>query len=184
MALRSVSGNAGNYLKFSGRTGDWYWGGERIENPVFLADLKNLAEGWIYYPKGMRRERLFDPEGGWPPCPSSEHKQGMLVRVKMQGAITGVGDFTATAIGALKAFDRVHDQFMAEREKHKGKVPILAAAGKEPFGLAVAPMLRLQGWAERPADLPDKAPYKSDEVWDRDTVVDPTGVLDPDDEPF
>jgi hypothetical protein len=184
MALRSVSGNAGSYLKFSGRTGDWYWNGEKIDNPVFIADMANLAEGWIHYPKGKRPDRLFDPDGGWPPCPSSEHKQGMLVRVKMQGAASGAGDFTATAIGVLKAFDRIHDQYVAESPKHEAKVPIIAAVGKESFGLAVAPVLRLQGWAARPVDLPDKPPYKSDEAWDRDSVVDPADVLDPDDVAF
>ena len=55
MALRSVSSN--NYLKFSSRTGEWSWGGETITNPVFLADLKNLAEGWIHYPKGQRPDQ-------------------------------------------------------------------------------------------------------------------------------
>ena len=60
----------------------------------------------------------------------------------------------------MKALDRVHDQYMAEGDEHRDKVPILAVQGKEAFGRAVAPVLRLQGWAPRPADLPDKPPYK------------------------
>ena len=102
MELRSVSSN--NYLKFSGRTGEWSWGGETIANPVFLADLKNLAEGWIYFPPAEGASGLnglFDPDGGWPPCPSPEHKQGVLLRLKIQGAITSVSAiFTVTANSA------------------------------------------------------------------------------------
>ena len=101
--------------------------------------------------------------------------------MKMQGAITGVGDLTVTQVGCLKALDRVHDQYVAEATKHKANVPILAVQGKEAFGLAVAPVLRLQGWAPRPNDLPDKAPYRADEAWDRDAEVDPSDALDPDD---
>jgi hypothetical protein len=179
MALRSVS--TSNFLRYDGRSGDWLWGGEKIHNPVFLADLKNLAEGWIFIQKGKRPDRLFDPDGRWPPCPSPEHKQGALLRVKMQGAITGAGDLTVTQIGCLKALDRIHDQFVAEHGKHKGKVPILAVQGSVAFGQALAPVLHLQGWTPRPVDLPDKVPYKPDEAWDRDAVVDPSDVLDPDD---
>jgi hypothetical protein len=182
MALRSVSANAGNYLKFSGRTGSWSWGADEITDLVFLADLKNLAEGWLLYQKGKRPDRLFDPDGGWPPCPSSEHKQGMLLRVKLLEPITGGGEFSTTALGALRAFDRVHDQYIAERRRHRGKVPIIAVTGRESFGLAMAPVLRLQGWQERPVDLPDGPPHKPTEAWDRDAAVDAADALDPEDE--
>ena len=56
-----------------------------------MCDLKNLAEGWFHLETGKRPVRLFDPDGGFPPPPHPEAKQGILVRVKMQGAATGVG---------------------------------------------------------------------------------------------
>ena len=179
MALKSAT--TSNYLKFSGRTGEWSWSGEPVQHPVFLCDLANLAEGWIHLEKGKRPIRLFDPDGGFPPPPHPEAKQGILVRVKMQGVASGVGELTLSQGGALKALDRLHDQYVAEREKHKDQVPIVGVAGREQFGLAWAPVLRLQGWAPRPVDLPCSPPYKPDEAWDRDAVVDPTDALDPDD---
>lgn len=168
-------GSAKAYLKFNAKSGRWGFraldGTENeISDPTFIADLANIATGWMKFTEGQPPEKIMDPAiDQAAPQPSREHKRGFILNVYSKNFFGGVAEISGTSMALSNAIKAVHSQFESERADNAGKVPVIAAKGAEAqkgkFGTNYMPKLSIAKWVDRPADLTDASPARDEDIY-------------------
>lgn len=174
-------GSAKAYLKFNAKSGRWGFraldGTENeISDPTFIADLANIATGWMKFTEGQPPEKIMDPAiDQAAPQPSREHKRGFILNVYSKNSFGGVAEISGTSMALSNAIKAVHSQFESERADNAGKVPVIAAKGAEAqkgkFGTNYMPKLSIAKWVDRPADLADASPARDEDIYRGATVA-------------
>ena len=134
---------------------------------VMLADLDNAESGWLFFSKDgpdMVMVRMADLASGatqLPPQPSPEHKLGVRLLVKLHSSIAGGAPLREVASSAkvfCRAFDLLDTDYVAERDKHPGDLPVVGLSGpaltiKTGSGQKTStnfqPQFKIIGWAPR-----------------------------------
>jgi hypothetical protein len=145
------------------------WGNEqhdvtdtmRTKGAIF--DLESGQRGWIKLGKGQAPDMVLVPFGadsdpGKPPSP--DHSEGVRLVVKFDG--DEPREFLSTAFAVWTAIDSVYSAWERQHKDHPGKVPVLKLNGviKSKSEKSCIPVLVIDRWVPRPADLP--APQKGD----------------------
>ena len=84
-----ATGSIKPYVKFNAKADKWFAKGEtgdvEIGRPTFVADLANIATGWLRFREGQAPERLIDPSlERAAPCPDEGFKRGFVLAVYSQ----------------------------------------------------------------------------------------------------
>jgi hypothetical protein len=127
-------------------------------------DLENIEVGWINFNTGSAPDFQLAPVGAaMPPKPAGDqHKPGLRLLVKLSQACGGdVREIATTAKVAQRAFDMLHNDYIAQRGQHPGMLPIVSITQTLPVTTGEGqrkstnyqPVFAIVGWAKRPADL-------------------------------
>jgi hypothetical protein len=160
-------------LKFDARIGTFYtqdrvfrdnqWLNEQhdvTEGLVLIIDVKNAQQGWFLFPKGAAPERVLAAPDATDigKAPSDDHREGVHVLAKIPGDAAGTRELASTALGFYEGLDELHDQYVAERDEHPGKVPLCELVGcrekKLASGPTWVPEFQIIDWVDRPDDMP------------------------------
>lgn len=73
--------------------------------------------------------------------------------------IGGLRGFTSTAAIVIEAMNELFDQWEADKNDHRGQLPVVKCAGVSPVKTAKStnyrPAMEIVAWTDRPAELPD-----------------------------
>lgn len=134
------------------------WEAEDIEvaaGAKIVIDMDNVLIGFINFkPYSAVWAKVGEKI---PTQPSESHK--FAVRIPMFFKEHGVREMTPTSKTVQRAFDRLHDEFLAQCQSHPGKLPVVTVKGskvvkimtKEGEAKFKAPDWAITGWVDRPA---------------------------------
>lgn len=172
-------GAAKVYLKYNAKSGRWSVrnldGSENeVQNPAFIADLENIATGWMRFVEGQPPQRTMDPSTSTPaPKPSDDHKRGFILAVYSKNICGGPAEISGTSNVLANVIKNLYAQFEAQRGANPGKVPVVECNGvtaeKSKYGTNYAPNLTITKWVDRPADLPDASPAHPNDIYQGST---------------
>lgn len=173
LPLVSYNAKAGR-LKYSQRVevnGRWEKQEEDVsfQQPAFVADMKNIQIGWLFFKAGMAPVRSLVRIGHpLPPCPVGDYgidergnankpKQGFALRVLDSNRI--VREFSSNAGSVLNAIDALHTEYENRPGEAQDMLPVLQFTGatevKGKHGSNYSPNFQIIKWVPRPAELPD-----------------------------
>jgi hypothetical protein len=169
-----ASGSIKPYVKFNAKADKWFAKGEmgdvEIGRPTFIADLPNIATGWLRFLEAQAPERVMDSSlDHAAPSPGNGFKRGFVLAVYSQNFFGGLAELSSASIHMGNAIQEVYATFEAERGSHLGQVPVVTCTGSEPmkdrYGTNYRPKLEIVKWVDRPAELPDQSPVEPSEGW-------------------
>ena len=170
-----ASGGFKTFIKYNAKAGRWFLrdsdGDKEIPMPLgFVADMDNIATGWMKYQEGQAPQRRFDPDLQTPaPSPGEGFKRGFVMMVFSARFFGGAAEFGGNSIHLANAFKDVYAEWESARGAHTGKLPVITCDAVEPMkdrhGTNYRPKLVIAQWVERPNDLPNVSPVEADEVW-------------------
>lgn len=172
-----ASGNIKPYVKFNAKADKWFVKGDdgdvEIARPTFVADMANIATGWLRFREGEAPERTIDPSlDRAAPSPGEGFKRGFVLSVFSQKCFGGLVELSSASIHMGNAIREVYQAFEEGRADHPGQVPVVACSGSEPmkdkYGTNYRPKLELVKWVDRPAELPNECPVDVSEIWHGD----------------
>lgn len=173
-----ASGNIKPYVKFNAKADKWFVKGDdgdvEIARPTFVADMANIATGWLRFREGEAPERTIDPSlDRAAPSPGEGFKRGFVLSVFSQKCFGGLVELSSASIHMGNAIREVYQAFEEGRADHPGQVPVVSCTGSEPmkdkYGTNYRPKLELVKWVDRPAELPDECPVGVSEIWHGDS---------------
>lgn len=176
--LNIGSSGSSNYVKFNGKSGRWYRPGEdgeiEVQSPVFVADLANVATGWLRFREGQAPERCMDPSLDRPaPSPGEGFRRGFVMAAYSSKYFGGVAEFSSASIHVGNAIRELYQLFEKERASHPGQLPVVACTGCEEMrdrrGSNFKPQMQIAKWVDRPAELPDASPVDPADIWQGET---------------
>jgi hypothetical protein len=177
-----ASGNIKPYVKFNAKADKWFVKGDdgdvEIARPTFVADMANIATGWLRFREGEAPERTVDPSlDRAAPNPGEGFKRGFVLSVFSQKCFGGLVELSSPSIHMGNAIREVYQAFEEGRANHPGQVPVVSCTGSEPmkdkYGTNYRPRLELVKWVDRPAELPDECPVDVSEIWHGDSSPKP-----------
>jgi hypothetical protein len=188
MPLNIGTGNFRDYVKYNSKSDKWYvradGGDQEIDRPTFVADLANIATGWLRFREGQAPERRIDPSlDRMSPAPSGDHKRGFMLLVYSQQFFGGAVEFSSASAHVGRAVCELHLTWEAGRDAHPGELPVVACTGsqaqKDRYGTNYRPIFAIVKWVQRPDALPDASPVDPADVWrgDLPAVAKPRPVL-------
>jgi len=151
--------------------------GEQVDiTAIFRAvfDLENVEVGWMLFAAGQAPSMVLSPladvaSKGFPAQPSTLHKQGVRLLLKLAKACGGdkpVREIASVAKAFLGAIEQLYLTYLDEREKNKdaqGKyqLPVVSLLKTEPVtsgsgaqkSTNYRPTWKIDGWVPRPEDL-------------------------------
>ena len=172
-----ASGGGGDFLpilKFDARAGRFFRvdrldNGNGFENdPVditsslkFIADFENIEVGWIVFTPGSAPDFKLVPIGSQlPDRPSPNHKNGLRFMLKLSKECGGdkpIREIAGTSKAFLSGVEAVYTQYLAEKAKNPGKLPVLTVDKITPVKSGTGaqsstnyhPQFKISGWAPR-----------------------------------
>jgi len=153
-----------------------------VNNPMDITgsfkavmDFQNIEVGFIHFPAGAAPEFKVAPIGQPTPAnPGGKFRQGIRMMLKLGKDCGGdIREIATTAKAVLSAFDTCHTEYMAGSKANPGKLPVveisrdkngnleivpIVTQGRDEKGNPVkttnyAPVFKIAGWVDRPADL-------------------------------
>jgi hypothetical protein len=174
-----TTGNGKRFCKFSAMVGRWFVRGadgeiEEVQLRTFVADFDNMATGSMRFMQGQKPERVMDSTiHGKAPDPGEGFKRGFVLMV-YSPTFGGAVEFASNATIVCNAIKPLYRQWLAGKASNPGKLPVIASKGvkavKSARGTNHCPVLVIEGWVDRPAELPDVSPVEVSEIWQGDTA--------------
>ena len=170
----SAGGEFTPVLKYDARAGRFFRmdrvdNGSGFENePVditqgikFIADFENIEVGWIIFTPGAAPDFKLVPIGTQlPDRPSPNHKNGVRFMLKLSKECGGdkpVREIAGTSKAFLSGIEAVYTQYLAQKDKNPGKLPVLIVDKITPVKTGSGaqsstnyhPQFKISGWAPR-----------------------------------
>ncbi|WP_354130309.1 MULTISPECIES: hypothetical protein [unclassified Bradyrhizobium] len=136
-----------------------------------IAGFDNMEAGWILFAAGaapgFTLVRLpLDKE--FPARPSDKHKHGVRLMIKLAkdcGGDKPIREMAGTSKAFLSGVEAVYTQYLAEKDDHPGKLPVIVLEKTTPVRSGTGdrastnyqPTFKIVGWAAR-GDLGGVAP--------------------------
>ena len=136
--------------------GTWDKTEEEIKLPIkAVADFDNLRCGWVTY-KPKYHAVFCRADEKMPPKPSPEHKQAVSLQLFFKDI--GLREFTPGSKTVMRVIDKLHTDYMAERDENPGKMPVVEFQGTETVKVKTpegelkfkAPTCKIIGWTAPP----------------------------------
>mgnify|MGYP000022018405 CR=1 FL=1 len=169
------TGSSRIFARFNSKAGRWYVRGldgndVEIQNPNFVADLDNIATGWLRFREGQAPERVIDPSiDTAAPFPGEGFKRGFIVMTFSPKFFGGAAEFASASAHISNAIKEVYAAYEAAKADNAGRLPVVSCTGSQPmkdkFGTNFRPTLAIVQWVDRPADLPNRSPVEPSDVW-------------------
>jgi hypothetical protein len=130
-------------------------------NVKFIADFDNVEVGWIVFSPGSAPDFKLVPIGSQlPDRPSPNHKNGIRFMLKLSKECGGdkpIREIAGTSKAFLSGIEAIYAQYLKEREKYPGKLPVLTLEKTIPVKTGTGersstnyhPQFRISGWAPR-----------------------------------
>lgn len=169
-----ASGSIKPYAKYNSKADKWFAKGENgdieVPRPTFVADLANIATGWLMFREGQAPERVIDPAlDHSAPSPGEGFKRGFVVAVFSPKFFGGMAELSSASIHFCNALREVYQKFEEQRGQYQGQLPVITCTGseamKDKYGTNYKPKLDITKWVDRPVDLPDTSPVDPQDVW-------------------
>jgi len=128
-----------------------------------VCDFANIEIGWIGYVDNKFDYVMAKAGQKMPACPSSEHKQG--VRLRMFFKDHGLREFSHTSKNVLRVIDAIHTQAESEAAANPGKMPVITITGTETIKMQTkqgelrfkVPAMEIAKWVDVPAEMKEAA---------------------------
>lgn len=163
------------HFKFNAKADKWFVRGadgvdQEMVRPTFVADLDNIATGWLLFREGQAPERIIDTSLSSPaPIPGEGYKRGFVLMAYSPKFFGGAAEFSSASTHVANAIRELYGEYEAERSAHRGQLPVIACTGsqamRDKHGTNYRPIFKISQWVDRPADLPDRSPVEPSEVW-------------------
>jgi len=136
--------------------GTWDRTEEEIKLPIkAVVDFENLRCGWVLY-KPKYDAVLVRAEEKMPQRPSPAHKQAISLQLFFKDI--GLREFTPSSKTVMRVIDKLHTDYMAERDENPGKMPVVEFQGTETVKVKTpegelkfkAPTCKIIGWTAAP----------------------------------
>lgn len=143
--------------------GSWEKTDVEVALPIkAVIDFENLEVGWLSFASGSPDFVLAKVGTPIPAKPSEEHK--FCIRMKMFTKEHGIREFSHTAKTVHRAIDTLHDQYVADADKHPGKMPVVTIEGVETVKVPTpqgelkfkVPKWKISAWTAPPAEMSGK----------------------------
>jgi len=177
------TGNGKPYAKFNAKADKWFTRGAEgedleIARPTFVADLDNIATGWLRFREGHAPERVMDPSlETAAPLPGDGFKRGFVMMAFSPKFFGGAAEFASASIHLSNAIKEVYAEYEAQKASHRGELPVVACTGAQPmkdkYGTNYRPSFAIAKWVERPTELPNQSPVDPADVWKGGTAAPP-----------
>ncbi len=136
-----------------------------------VVDFENMSVGWIDFPLGSAPSFVLVPffdflagKIALPQQPSTKHKNGLRFTMKLGkdcGGERPVREMAGTAKAFLSGVEEVCQEYLKQRDLHKGQLPVLVLFSTLPVKTGSGqttstnyrPKFMINGWVNRPADL-------------------------------
>lgn len=174
LRFSAVSGDVLFAKRVQGADG-WTTEQQEVALPFrFLADLANLEVGWVCY-EGMVDYKVAKIGSPYPAKPNDSYKFGF--RLTGFSSTLGAFVFSANSITVVKVIKALTEAYDAEKTKNPGKLPAIEFSGTttETFDATIngkkvqkktkAPVLKIIGWSDRPAEFTVGNAAESGEVY-------------------
>jgi hypothetical protein len=132
-------------------------------------DFKKMETGWAQFPAGGPPDFKVVPIGTeFPDRPSDKHKHAVRLMIKLAkdcGGDNPMREMAGTSKSFLSGVEAVYIQYLAERDGHPSKLPIIVLEKTTPVRSGTGehsstnylPTFKIVGWAPR-GDLGGAAP--------------------------
>lgn len=159
-------------LKYDARAGRLsrrdYENGEYVNADVTrsfkaVADLENIEVGWINFNTGSAPDMVLARHGeAHPSQPSSDHKQGVRLLVKLGKECGGdIREIAGNAKSMLRGIDELHNDYLKGVIDNPNKLPVIVLKDTAPVTTGegtkkstnYVPIFEIVSWVARPADL-------------------------------
>lgn len=159
-------------LKYDARAGRLsrrdYENGEYVNADVTrsfkaVADLENIEVGWINFNTGSAPDMVLARHGeAHPSQPSSDHKQGVRLLVKLGKECGGdIREIAGNAKSMLRGIDELHNDYLKGVIDNPNKLPVIVLKDTVPVTTGegtkkstnYVPIFEIVSWVARPADL-------------------------------
>ena len=130
-----------------------------------IADFDNAETGYIAFMANSAPSFVLVPIGQMRPAkPSENHKDGVRFLMKLTKTCGGdkqIREIAGVAKSFLAGVEHVYMDYLRDREKHPGQLPVIVLAKTTPVTTGSGatkstnyrPDFRIEGWAKRPDDL-------------------------------
>jgi hypothetical protein len=127
----------------------------------FIADFENVEVGWIVFSPGSAPDFKLVPIGNQlPERPSANHKNGLRFMLKLSKECGGdkpIREIAGTSKAFLSGVEAVYTQYLAQKDKNAGKLPVLVVDKITPVKTGSGaqtstnyhPVFKISGWAPR-----------------------------------
>jgi hypothetical protein len=164
-------------IKYSATSGKWDVDKRIYDDMTMIVDMPNREIGWLKLSRGTTPEFImikadaYDHGVPFPTRPDVKGADGkfsfsrgfrVMVKVAKKYLEEGpsVREWASGTLTTSRGFDKLDDLWRAERDKHPGELPVVVCKPEKsdtPFGPSFMPVLTIDRWVKRPADLPDQA---------------------------
>jgi hypothetical protein len=128
-----------------------------------IFDFENIETGTINFNTGSAPDFAVARIGEQiPPAPTSDHRPGARILVKLSKDNGGdVRELASTAKAFLRGLNALHDAYLAGAAANKGKLPVVQLEDTIPItsgegarkSTNYSPVFQIVSWVERPEDL-------------------------------
>ena len=120
-----------------------------------------LEAGWMFFASGIAPDFDLVPIGNELPArPSDKHKHGVRFMIKLAKDCAGdkpIREMAGTSKAFLSGVEAVYIQYLAEKDNHAGKLPVIVLEGTTPVKSGTGdrsstnyqPTFKIVGWAPR-----------------------------------
>jgi hypothetical protein len=126
-----------------------------------IADFESMETGWMLFASGIAPDFKVVPIGKELPArPSDKHKHGVRFMIKLAkdcGGDIPIREIAGTSKAFLSGVEAVFTQYMAEKDDHPDKLPVIVLEKTTPFRSGTGeysstnyhPTFKIVGWAPR-----------------------------------
>ena len=126
-----------------------------------IVDFENMETGWMMFAAGIAPNFKVVPIGKeFPARPSDKHKHGVRLMIKLAKECSGdkpIREMAGTSKAFLSGVEAVYTQYLAEKDKHPGKLPVIVLEKTTPVKTGTGersstnyhPTFKIVGWAPR-----------------------------------
>jgi len=126
-----------------------------------IVDFANMQTGWMSFAPGSAPDFKLVPIGNeFPDRPSDKHKHGVKLMIKLAKGCSDdkpIREMAGTSKAFLSGVEAVYFQYLAEKDKHAGKLPVIVLEETTPVRSGTGdrsstnyhPTFKIVGWVPR-----------------------------------
>jgi hypothetical protein len=163
--LVKIDVRTGKITRCDREQSDGRWTTKNVDIPPddfeMIPDLGDVQVGWMTFSGGRPNFKLVraGADIGDPPDDGKDWKEGFKLRLLLING-NGSGDvreLTSTSKVLWQSLDELHDSYLEDCTRHKGKLPIVSVHEvvqvQTASGVFYRPSFEITGWRSRPAEL-------------------------------